>query len=183
MFWSFRRHHAVIFAGWAWLAGHVTLKNKMALWRCVKRGSWKTWIDASIRSNAVSSGSEPRFLSTAGDIRNRISLTGRVNNRAFLQPVSWYSTHRPVQREKPNDMYFILGVTPSATQQQVKEAYYKLSLKYHPDRNMGSQEAHEKFTALTEAYSILGQYELRKKYDKGLLHHYPGRHHTTHQYV
>lgn len=149
----------------------------------MKKGSWKTWIGANIRSNAVSSGSEPRFLSTAGDTSNRVSLTGRVNNRPFLQPESWYSTHRPVQREKPKDMYAVLGVTPSATQQQVKEAYYKLSLKYHPDRNMGSQEAHEKFTALTEAYSILGQYEVRKKYDKGLLHHYPGRHHTTHQYV
>lgn len=88
---------------------------------------------------------------------------------------SHHHHHKPIQREKPKDLYSILEVSPYATQQQVKDAYYKLSMKYHPDRNKGSIEAHHKFTDLTEAYSILGQYELRKKYDKGLLHQYPRR--------
>jgi len=77
--------------------------------------------------------------------------------------------------EKPKDLYGILGVSPAATQQQVKEAYYRLSLKYHPDRNMGSEDAHKMFTELTEAYSIIGQYQTRKKYDRGLLQDYPFR--------
>ena len=102
---------------------------------------------------------------------------------AAAATVSWYSTraHRGMHREKPHDLYAVLGVSPSATQQQVKDAFYTLSLKYHPDVNKDNPDAHQKFTALTEAYSILGQYEQRKKYDKGLLHEYPGRPHTTHQ--
>ena len=89
-----------------------------------------------------------------------------------------YSTR---QHEKSQDLYSVMGVTPHATQQQIKEAYYKLSMEYHPDRNKGSLEAHQKFTALTEAFSILGQYDLRKKYDKGLLHAYPRHPHTPHR--
>ena len=84
-----------------------------------------------------------------------------------------------IRIEKPKDLYSVLGVSPSATQQQVKEAFYELSMKYHPDRNMGSSEAHQKFTDLTEAYSVLGQYQLRKKYDKGLLQDYPRRAQTV----
>ena len=95
------------------------------------------------------------------------------------QPVRSLSSR--IRMEKPKDLYAMLNVSPSATQQQVKDSYYKLSMKYHPDRNMGSQEAHQMFTGLTEAYSILGQYERRKKYDKGLLHQYPGQPHTTQQ--
>ena len=112
------------------------------------------------------------------------SCRREVFETAF-QPVHLYSTrtHRIFQREKPKDLYSVLEITPSATQQQVKDAYYKLSMKYHPDRNKGSPEAHRKFTDLTEAYSILGQHDLRRKYDKGLLKHYPERQHTAEQYV
>ena len=87
-------------------------------------------------------------------------------------------------RSKPKDLYAVMGVTPNATQQQIKEAYYKLSMKYHPDKNRNSKEAHAKFTELTEAYSVLGSHDLRKKYDKGLLHTHPHRHahsHTAHE--
>jgi DnaJ family protein C protein 30 len=76
-----------------------------------------------------------------------------------------------------------MGVSPHATQVQIKEAYYRLSMKYHPDRNKGSDDAHQKFTELTDAYSILGQYDLRRKYDKGMLHEYrrpPSHTHSDH---
>ena len=125
------------------------------------------------------------FRSLSAAVRTGIESGGQGRG-VLAQPAAvsaaWYSTrgHRGLQREKPQDLYAILGVSPSATQQQLKDAYYKLSLQYHPDRNMGSSEAHQKFTALTEAYSVLGQYEQRKKYDKGLLHQYPGRPHTHH---
>ena len=95
------------------------------------------------------------------------------------QPVSCLSSR--IHMEKPKDLYAILDVPLSATQQQVKDAYYKLSMKYHPDRNMGSPEAHQKFTSLTEAYSVLGQYHQRKKYDKGLLHQHFQQPHATQQ--
>lgn len=82
-----------------------------------------------------------------------------------------YST-KPSEHSK-RDLYSRLGVSPHATQAQIKEAYYKLSMKYHPDRNEGSEEAHHQFKEITEAYSILGQYQSRRRYDKGLLREYP----------
>ena len=98
-----------------------------------------------------------------------------------------YSTKARAHSDKKHkDLYAIMGVSPHATQVQIKEAYYRLSMKYHPDRNKGSEDAHQKFTELTEAYSVLGQYDLRRKYDKGMLHEYrrPPSHthseHTTH---
>ena len=78
------------------------------------------------------------------------------------------------------DLYSILGLTPKATQLQIKNAYYKLSMKYHPDRNHGSQEAASHFQSITEAYSVLGQTDLRRKYDMGLLREYPRPRAQTH---
>ena len=92
-----------------------------------------------------------------------------------------YSTKRqPHDGKKHKDLYAIMGVSPHATQVQIKEAYYRLSMKYHPDQNRESEDAHTKFTELTEAYSVLGQYDLRRKYDKGMLHQYPRQPSHTH---
>ncbi|KAJ6634778.1 DnaJ like subfamily C member 30, mitochondrial [Pseudolycoriella hygida] len=66
--------------------------------------------------------------------------------------------------------YEILGLSPKATQVDVKAAYYNLSKLYHPDKNEGSVEAAEKFRAINAAYEILGNYKLRRLYDKGIVH-------------
>ncbi|XP_038669794.1 uncharacterized protein LOC119974716 [Scyliorhinus canicula] len=69
-----------------------------------------------------------------------------------------------------NTVYYdILKISPSATQSQIKSAYYKQSLLYHPDKNAGSEEAALRFTQINEAYSVLGSVNLRKKYDRGIL--------------
>ncbi|XP_054469595.1 uncharacterized protein LOC129103257 [Anoplopoma fimbria] len=65
--------------------------------------------------------------------------------------------------------YEILQVSPTATQTQVKTAYYKQSFVYHPDRNAASKEATVRFSEISEAYTVLGNKALRKKYDRGLL--------------
>lgn len=65
--------------------------------------------------------------------------------------------------------YEILEVSPTATQAQIKTAYYKQSFIYHPDRNSGSEEATTRFSEISEAYTVLGSKALRKKYDRGLL--------------
>lgn len=83
-------------------------------------------------------------------------------------------------RGKSKDLYAVMNVTRNATQQQIKDAYYKLSMQYHPDKNKNSKEATAKFTELTEAYSILGSHELRKRYDKGIHSHRPAPTPPTH---
>ncbi|KAM7403128.1 hypothetical protein PAMA_003850 [Pampus argenteus] len=65
--------------------------------------------------------------------------------------------------------YDILGVSPTATHVQIKTAYYKQSFIYHPDRNAGSDEATVRFSDISEAYTVLGNKGLRKRYDRGLL--------------
>ena len=64
------------------------------------------------------------------------------------------------------DYYEILGVDRSASADQIKKAYRKLAVKYHPDKNPGDAAAEEKFKEITEAYEVLGDAEKRKKYDQ-----------------
>ncbi len=63
------------------------------------------------------------------------------------------------------DYYAILGVPRDATQEEIKRAYRKLALKYHPDRNPGNKEAEEKFKEISEAYEVLSDPEKRAIYD------------------
>lgn len=65
--------------------------------------------------------------------------------------------------------YDILEVSPTATQVQIKTAYYKQSFIYHPDKNAGSEQATRRFSQISEAYIVLGNKSLRKKYDLGIL--------------
>lgn len=74
----------------------------------------------------------------------------------------------PMYRSK-TAYYDILKVSPSATQAQIKTAYYKQSFIYHPDKNPGSETATERFSEISEAYTVLGNITLRRKYDRGLL--------------
>lgn len=63
------------------------------------------------------------------------------------------------------DYYAILGVPRDATQEEIKRAYRRLALKYHPDRNPGNKEAEEKFKEISEAYEVLSDPEKRYVYD------------------
>ncbi|MDA8164381.1 MAG: molecular chaperone DnaJ [Desulfobacteraceae bacterium] len=64
------------------------------------------------------------------------------------------------------DYYEILGVSRSASAEEIKKAYRKLALKHHPDRNQGDKAAEEKFKEAAEAYEVLGDLEKRKIYDR-----------------
>ena len=64
------------------------------------------------------------------------------------------------------DFYKILGVEKTATTQEIKKAYRKLALKYHPDKNPGDKAAEEKFREVSEAYEVLSNDEKRAKYDQ-----------------
>jgi curved DNA-binding protein len=63
------------------------------------------------------------------------------------------------------DYYKILGVDKKASQADIKKAYRKLAVQYHPDKNPNNKEAEEKFKQANEAYEVLGDEEKRKKYD------------------
>lgn len=64
------------------------------------------------------------------------------------------------------DYYEILSVTRTATEQEIKSAYRKLAMQYHPDRNPGNTEAEEKFKECTEAYGVLMDADKRARYDQ-----------------
>lgn len=68
--------------------------------------------------------------------------------------------------DKQRDFYEVLGVSKTATQDEIKSAYRKLALKYHPDRNPDDKEAEEKFKEAAAAYEVLGNAEKRQKYDQ-----------------
>lgn len=87
----------------------------------------------------------------------------------YVRAYSGYGAQSEPLYKTKTGYYGILEVTPSATQAQIKTAYYKQSFIFHPDRNAGSEVATLRFAEINEAYTVLGNKALRKKYDRGLL--------------
>ena len=64
------------------------------------------------------------------------------------------------------DYYSILGIDKKSSAEEIKKAFRKLAVKYHPDRNPDNKQAEEKFKEISEAYEVLGDVDKRKKYDQ-----------------
>jgi molecular chaperone DnaJ len=73
---------------------------------------------------------------------------------------------RDTQQPPMADYYSVLGVDRGASDDDIKKAYRKLAMTYHPDRNGGSREAEEKFKEITEAYDVLRDASKRAAYDR-----------------
>jgi curved DNA-binding protein len=65
-----------------------------------------------------------------------------------------------------NDYYKVLGLTKNASAEDIKKAYRKLALKFHPDKNPGNNEAEEKFKEISEAYAVLSDPQKKAQYDQ-----------------
>lgn len=114
-----------------------------------------------------------RFRSFATLDRSQLHVTLRSFwGYGPIKSVRAYSnngaTNEPLYKTKTG-YYDVLEVASAATQAQIKTAYYKQSFIYHPDRNAGSEQATARFSEISEAYTVLGNKALRKKYDRGLL--------------
>src|SRR5205807_3013675 len=64
------------------------------------------------------------------------------------------------------DYYEVLGVSKNGDSEEIKRAYRKLAMQYHPDRNVGDKEAEERFKEAAEAYDVLHDSEKRQRYDR-----------------
>src|SRR5215207_6912158 len=63
------------------------------------------------------------------------------------------------------DFYAVLGISSSASQDEIKKQYRRLAAKHHPDKNPNDAKAAERFKEISEAYHVLGDAEKRKQYD------------------
>ena len=64
------------------------------------------------------------------------------------------------------DYYKVLNVERNSTEDEIKKAYRKLAMKYHPDRNKGDKNAEKKFKEVNEAYQTIGDKTKRENYDQ-----------------
>lgn len=90
-------------------------------------------------------------------------LAFSVNSYTSQQQQRSLSTSNQLLAAK--NFYKVLGVNENATQKEIKQAYYKLAKKHHPDANPDNKAAADKFAAAAEAYEVLGDEGRRKEYD------------------
>lgn len=102
-----------------------------------------------------------------GNISGKISHLSDLFQPVLLNGCSCLSTSTASFRK--SDFYSELGLDASASSENIRDAYYSLSKKYHPDLNVDNPEALRKFHAISDAYATLSNPRLRRKYDTGTL--------------
>lgn len=77
-----------------------------------------------------------------------------------------HSQLNPERNMSKQDYYQVLGISQNASEAELKKAYRKLAMKYHPDRTKGDKQSEERFKEATEAYEVLGDPQKRQAYDQ-----------------
>lgn len=115
------------------------------------------------------------FLVIWNNMQRALYFHTLSNSESWLNYKNYWPTRIAIRRlgkrtaVTSKSLYGVLEVDPRATQKEIKSAYYKLSMTYHPDKNKDSEAASLKFREITEAYEILGNYLSRRKYDRGMI--------------
>lgn len=134
---------------------------------CLRSGAHKLSVVITLRRHYHHLSAADEFTRSAGSDRTH-GLTTSPRIRGYCTGPREESL-APLHRS-PTAYYDILRVSPNATAAQIKSAYYKQSFIHHPDRNRSrSEDAARLFALVAEAYSVLGDSGLRRKYDRGIL--------------
>jgi preprotein translocase subunit Sec63 len=89
-----------------------------------------------------------------------LKSVNQISDARFHFLARKYFLIRGVSTKSRTKFYDCLEITPAATQNDIKSAYYKLSKIYHPDKNKGSPDAANKFREITEAYEVFGNFNV-----------------------
>ena len=95
-------------------------------------------------------------------IKGKPLLLLLIKERGFLT----YADFLRFDLSDKKDYYDLLGVDRGVSEDEIKKAYRKLALKYHPDRNPGDKQAEDKFKEVSEAYQVLSDSQKRAQYDQ-----------------
>ncbi|KAM9392002.1 dnaJ heat shock protein family (Hsp40) member A3a isoform 2-T2 [Pholidichthys leucotaenia] len=146
---SSRWFTVAVSSGRRWAAGAVVGCGHGDIGRFSTRGDEKLWHGGNL------------LCSGAG---KALTLKGLLGLR-LPHGIYTLSFHTSASAGSKQDFYQILGVPRTATQKEIKKAYYQMAKKYHPDTNKDDPQAKEKFAQLAEAYEVLSDEVKRKQYD------------------
>uniref|UniRef100_A0A3Q1KGP7 DnaJ homolog subfamily A member 3, mitochondrial n=1 Tax=Anabas testudineus TaxID=64144 RepID=A0A3Q1KGP7_ANATE len=140
-----------------WITVIVSSGHRRAAGTIVCTGNGGVRSISTLRGGKLWRG-ESLVCSAAGSAVTLRGLSGLKSPHAAC-----FHTSAPANSKQ--DFYQVLGVPRSATQKEIKKAYYQMAKKYHPDTNKDDPQAKEKFAQLAEAYEVLSDEGKRKQYD------------------
>ncbi|KPI86808.1 putative heat shock protein DNAJ [Leptomonas seymouri] len=134
--------------------------------RLIRRSVWPSRLTATAmgRGSFVPLMLRARLYSSAPVTPMRRWQHPFIRTSFLASSSPFTASYRMQSSTDQQDLYAVLGVKPDATQDEIKSAYKKLALEYHPDRNH-APGAEEKFKAISAAYSVVGSKDKRREYD------------------